>query len=81
MKTEIHSERYIMLSEMEGIPEEVLNYFETQHNFVLDVCDRLGQNFQSFFEVEAFEVLNEVIRKQKAVSWTEGTFRTTIIED
>lgn len=31
--------------------------------------------------VEAFEVLNQVIRKQKPVSWTEGTFRTTIIED
>ena len=55
----------------------------------LDFCDffhdELPEDGDLRYEapevIEAFEVLNRVIRKQKPVSWTEGTLRTTIIED
>jgi hypothetical protein len=55
MKTEIYSENYIMLSEIEGIKDEILKFFENEDSFVLNVVDQDGTIQQSFFETESLE--------------------------
>lgn len=51
MKTFIHQEKYIMLSEIEGIPQEALEFFENEKSFVMNVQQE-GKTCVYFFETE-----------------------------
>ena len=55
MQTMIHSENYIMLSQIEGMREKTLEFFNQEDSFVLNVKDQDGTTQQSFFEEESLE--------------------------